>query len=67
MKFNVAITTNHPSARPLKEFSHIHGVMLPVCAADPAIAKELAEQEARKQGMQNVKAIGVRLLSRSDE
>ena len=67
MKFNVAITTNHPNARPLKEFSHIPGVMVPVCAPDPGVAKELAEQEARKAGMENVKAIGVRLLSRSDE
>lgn len=67
MKFNVAITTNHSSARPLKEFSHIPGVMIPICAPDPAIAKELAEQEARKAGMENVKAIGVRLLSRTDE
>lgn len=67
MKFNVAITTNHPNARPLKEFSHIPGIMLPVCAPDPAIAKTLAEQEAKKQGIQNAKAIGVRLISRSDE
>lgn len=67
MKFNVAISTNHPNARPMTEFHNTNGMLLTIIAPDPAVAKEQALEEAVRNGITDAQVVGVRLISRSDE
>jgi hypothetical protein len=67
MKFNVAISTNHPNARPMTEFHNTNGMLIIAIAPDPAVAKEQALDEALKNGITDAQVIGVRLISRTDE
>jgi hypothetical protein len=66
MKFNVAISTSHPNARPMSEFHNTNGMLLTIIAPDPGVAKEDALDEALKNGITDAQVIGVRLISRTD-
>lgn len=67
MKFNIAISPNHPNARPMPEFHNTNGMFLTIIAPDPSLAKDQALEEAVRNGITDAQVVGVRLLSRTDE